>query len=896
MPEWAQHVRPRLSSLRLPPTREHEIVEELSQHLDDRWRELVAGGIPEDDAARLALAEFREGNLLARYMGPLQQARTPTPITPAAPTGHVLRDFWQDLRYALRMMRLNPAFRAVAFLAAAAFAVGIGAATSIYTVVNAVMLKPLPYGDGERFVAIFSAAVNDPEHYGSLSLRDAQTYQEQTRVFDAFGWFRYAGQTLTFAGEPHRVEGVAVTPPLARQLGVDPILGQWFQDDTGIVISAALWGRLGSDPAIVGKALALDRRSYTVTGVMPDYFQLPVDGILSAGTRADVWIPLDPSGRGEPETGGVYFAYARRRADVTFAVAEADVKRVAAEIAAEDAANRSAYTARVFDLRTTVIKDIQPTLLLLLAAAALLFLISCANAAGLLLARSVAGARETAMRVALGANRSRLVAHSLAESLLIALLGAAAGIVMSLALTPGAVSMVAGYVPRADEISVDWTVVSFAAGSAILASLLSSLAPLRQALRTAPAETLGSGARTSAGARSRRLSQGLVVGEIALACALLVVSATLISHLRNLSRTSAGLNADNVLTFVTNPPGLPAVPPPIADAQARPIPLQRRLVESLQAIPGIDAVAVANQLPLDGCCLGTDIYPEGTPADLIAGQRTSVMAVSPDYFRAMGIPIRRGRLLNEIDVRSDPTVAVISESAAIRYWGDRDPIGTYGRFGNPGGARFQVVGVVGDVRNDGLGNPPVPDVYVLSALRRLETMNFVVRSARPVAALLPEIRRAVRSVDPELAIHHVASMRDIIQRSMTLERAASVLTTFFALAALLLTTLGVYGIVSYFVRHRRAEIGTRMALGATSRSVLSLIVGRGVTMAAVGVLVGSVLGLVAALLLTRVFEIGNIGPAPCVSAAAIVGVVAVAAAAVPAWRASLLSPAVAIRD
>jgi putative ABC transport system permease protein len=641
---------------------------------------------------------------------------------------------------------------------------------------------------------------------------------------------------------------------------------------------------------MVGRPISLDGRSYTVTGVMPDYFQLPVAGILSAGARTDVWIALDPSGRGEPEGGSFYFAYARRRADVTFAVAEADVKRVAGQIAAEDPGNRPAYTARVFDLRTTVIKDIQPTLLLLLAAAALLFLITCANAAGLLLARSVARARETAMRVALGARRSQLAAHYLAESLPIALCGAVAGTVMSLVLTPAAVSMVADYVPRADEIAVDWAVVLFAVGSTIVASFLSSLAPLWQAVRTAPAEAFGNGARASAGPRSRRLSQGLVVGEIALAFALLVISTILIGHLRNLSRTSTGLDADDVLTFVVN------VPRRTADDGAKPIPLQRRLIESLRMIPGVDSVAVANQLPLDGCCLGADVYPEGTPVDLMAGQRTSVMAVSPDYFRAMGIPMRRGRLLSEIDVRSDPAVVVISESAATRYWTNRDPIGTYGRFGNPGGSRFQVVGVVGDVRNDGLGNPPVPDIYVLSALQRLETLSFVVRSSRPVAALLPEIRRAAQSVDPELPIHHVASMRDIIQRSMTLERAASVLTTFFAVAALLLATLGVYGIISYFVRHRRVEIGTRVALGATSRDVLSLIVSGGLMLAAAGVLAGGVLGLVASLYLARSFQIANVGAVPFVATTAMVTVVALGASAVPAWRASRLSPLVAIRE
>jgi predicted permease len=780
--------------------------------------------------------------------------------------------------------------KAAACLAVAAFAVGIGAATAIYTVVNALMLKPLPYADGDRFVAIFSAATTEPEHFGSLGFRDAQTYQERTRVFDAFGWFRFAGKNLIFAGEPHHVEGVAVTPPLVHQLGVNPMLGQWFQDETGVVISAPLWRQLGADAAIVGKSLTLDGRTYTVTGVMPDRFALPVAGIVSAGVQTDVWIPLDPEGRGEPDSGADYFAYARRRPDVTFAAAEADVRRVAAEIAGEDPAGHPVYTARVFDLRETVIKAIRPTLLLLLGAAGLLFLITCANAAGLFLARSVARARDTAVRVALGASRSQLARHYLAETLPLALAGAAAGIVLSLTLTPGVVSLVRDYVPRAAEIAVDWRVVGFAAGAAILAGAVSSLAPLWQALRTAPAEALGEGARASAGVRSRRLSQSLVVAEIALAFALLAVSAILIGHLRDLSRTSTGLDADRVLTFLASVPG------PIAQDPAKRILYQRRLVEALQALPGVEAVAFANQLPLEGCCFGTSIYPEGHPTDVRAGQRTSLMVISPDYFRAMGIPLRRGRLLTDTDVRDDHAVVVISQSAAARYWGDRDPLGTFGRFQTPGGSRFQVVGIVGDVRNDGLGNPPVPDIYVLSPLARVETMNFVVRAAEPGAGLLSGIRGAIRSVDPELPIHRVSSMRDILLRSMTLERAASVLTAFFAAAALLLSMLGVYGVVAYLVRQRRVEIGTRVALGATSRSVLSLIVGGGLWMAGLGVALGVVLGGGAAYYLARAFEIGSVGPGPFISATAIVGVVALAASAVPAWRAGRLSPLVAIRD
>jgi predicted permease len=775
--------------------------------------------------------------------------------------------------------------KTVALLAAAALAAGIGSATAIYTVVNAVMLKPLPYRDGHRFVALFGASFNDPDHDSSLTFKDAQAYQERTRVFDAFGWFREAGKNLTFAGEPHHIQGVRVTSSLVHQLGVEPILGQWFHDESGVVISSSLWRRLGADPGIVGKGLTLDGLPYTITGVMPDVFHLPVAGPTSAGLRTDVWFAL-----GREEAGAAYFAYGRRKPEVTFAAADADVKRVAAEIAAEDPVNHPAYTARLFDLRETVIKEIRPTLLLLFAAAGLLFLITCANAAGLLLARSVAQARDTAIRVALGARRRQLAAYYFAEGLPVSLAGAAGGIFLSVILTPAIVSMAGDYLPRADEISVDWTVLVFALGAAFVASALASLAPLWQAARTAPIDALGEGARASAGGRSRRLSQSLVVAEITLAFALLAVSAVLIIHLENLSRTSPGFDADQVLTFGLSVPGT------IAQDPDKRMPLQRRLVEALQTIPGADEVALASQLPLDGCCFGAAIYPEGRPADLSASQRNSLMAVSAGYFRAMRIPLRSGRLLTDRDLADDLIFAVINQAAATRYWDDPDPVGTYGRFNNPGGARFQVVGVVGDVKNDGLGNPTVPEIYILSSIPQVESLNVVVRSTRSAASLVPDIRRVIRSIDPEQPIHDVASMREIIQRSMTLERAASFLTAFFAGAALLMAMLGVYGVVDYAVLQRTVEIGTRMALGATSPAILSLIVGGGLKMAAYGVLAGGMTAIGAALYLGRVFKIGELGPAPFLYSTSIVAAVAFTASFVPAWRAGRLSPMVAIRN
>jgi predicted permease len=778
----------------------------------------------------------------------------------------------------------------VGLLAAAALAAGIGAATAIYTVVNTVMLKPLPYRDGGRFVAFFSAAFTDPGHYGTLSLKDLQTFQTRTRSFDAFGPFRYAGKNLMFAGEPHHVQGVAVSRALAVELGVTPAMGQWFADERGVMISSPLWQQLGSDPAIVGKPLTLDGQSFVVSGVMPESFRLPIGGMPLPDFRADVWMPVDPQGRNEPGEG--WFAYARRRPGVTLHEAESDLKRVAAEIAAEEPANHPFYTVRVVDLRQTVIEPIRPTLILLFAAAGLLLLITCANAAGLLLGRSVARARETALRVALGAGRARLAATFFMEGLVVSLAGAAGGALISVLVTPAIVSLASAFLPRADEVTIDWRVLLFALGAAVLAGTLASLAPLWQAVRTAPADALGEGVRASAGARSRRLSRALVVAEIALAFALLAASGALVLHLRSVSRVAPGFDVQHLLTFTASVPGT------IAAADETRIPFQKRLMDAVAAIPGVDASGFANQVPLDGCCMTTTIYAEGRSDDRAASQRTAYVAASPGFVPALRIPLRHGRLLTERDVAIEgaPINVMVNEAAARRYWGTDNPVGMFGRFNEPNGPRFEIVGVVGDIRNDGLAKPTVPEVYMPGSIARIETMHFVVRSSRPVGSLLPDIRRAVRAVDPEQPVHDAATMLETVERSMTLERLSSLVTAFFALAALVMATLGVYGVTAYGVRQRRVEIGTRMALGATREQVLAYIVGGGLRMAAIGVVIGGAAAIAVSAYLGSTLGIPALGPAPFIYSIGVIGLVASAASFVPAWLASRLSPIVAIRN
>jgi putative ABC transport system permease protein len=779
--------------------------------------------------------------------------------------------------------------RGVAILAIVAFTVGIGSATAIYTVVNGVILKPVPYAAGERFVALYGARLSEPGQRSSHTFPDLQEYEQRTRSFDVFGWFKPAGFNLVFEGQPQHVVAVEVTPSLAQNLGVAPAVGQWFTDEQGAMLSNALWRRLGGGKDIIGKPLTLDGKAFTVAGVMPPSFRLPVPGPGVEAVRTDIWLPLDPLGRGQSRGTGVYFSYARLKPGVTLQQARDDVTRAAAEIAALDPPSHPSYTAHLDDLRESILLEIKPTLLILVGAAAVLLLITCADVAGLLLSRSVARARETAIRVALGAGQRQLATQYFMEGLLVSLIGAGAGILFSAVLVRVVLTLAAQYIPRAEEIALDWTVVIFAAACALVASGLASLAPLWQSLRTTPAEVLSAGVRATASRRSRRLSQGLVVAEIALAFTLLAVGAVLVTHLFNLGRVYPGFEANHLLTFELTAPDT-------SDGPAARTQFQRRFLSAIESIPGVTNVALTSSVPLAGCCFSTTLYPEGRPVDPGAIQRVSFHVISPQYLPTMQIPLRSGRALDDRDVQEDPLAVLVSESSARTYWPGQNALGAYGRLGGPTGTRVQVVGVVGDVRNDGLGKAPVPEVYLSSALLPVNPMRFVVRSTLPTATVVPAVRRAIANLDSSQAIHDVAEVSSIVRDSTSLERIGSFMMLFFALAALLMASLGIYGVVSYSVRQTTVELGTRMALGAVGRDLLSLVIGSGLKMAAYGAAIGAAAVALAAVLIVRVFRISDVGVLPFLASTAIVGLIATAASFFPAWRATRLSPMVAIRN
>jgi predicted permease len=785
--------------------------------------------------------------------------------------------------------------KAVACLAVAALAVGIGSTTAIYTVVDAVLLKPFPFNHAERYVAIFSARKGE-EGWSGTSWLNLLEYQRRTTSFDSFGIYQPREFTLTAPGLPRHITAVQVTPSFIRDLGIAPVRGRWFneaQREQGnlklAVISEGLWESLGSDSAIAGKTLTLDGSKYTVTGVAPAWFRFPVAGTFGEELRADVWVPLDAQGGDRDRTVFSFFCNARMKPGVTLAQADADVKRAAAQIGSEFV-HDPGYTAFAGDLVELATKSIRPTLLLLLGSAGALLLITCANVAGLLLARSVARGRETAVRVALGATRGQLAAQFFAEGLFIALAGTGLGIGVSIALVRVVLSMAGNWIPRADSIRVSPEALLFACLSALACCLLFSLAPLWQAARTQRNETLSDGARTSAGARSRYLSRSLVIAEIALAFTLVSVGAVLLNGLSGLLNTSPGFNADHLLTFSVNENIDEYPKPPQRDAY------QKRLTSAIASIPGVEGVAVVAHIPLNGCCYSTTLTPEGRAWNPVA-DKVAIMVTDGNYLKVMGIPVVNGRFVRDLDADEKVALGVaINARAAQKLWPNENPIGKRGRFSNTG-SPAQVVGVVGNVKNNELGLPTEPEVYLIATAVPMNPVYFAVRSQADAAALVPQIRRAVLSVDRTQAMYDIRTMREIILDSVGSERLRSYLITFFALSALLMAALGVYGVVSYSVRNRTVEIGTRLAVGAQRTDVLRLIIGEGFRMAGWGVIAGGIFVAGAAWLLrSEVFGIEISDIRPFLYSTGVIAAIISLACVFPAWRAMLLSPMAAIRD
>jgi len=885
-----------LSSLRLSPTREHEIVEELSLHLDDRWRELVAGGTPEDDAVRLALAEFQEGNLLATYMAPLQQAQTPAPITPGAPAGHLLRDLWQNLRYATRSLRKQPAFTAAAVLT---LALGIGANTAMFSIVNAVLLQPLPYADPSRLFVV----------HGQLTMRlSAENFldlQREARSFDALGAYAGTGFTLTDRGEPEFVMGEMISAELLKALDVPPLVGRPFRPDENeggrdqvMLLSHGLWQRrYGGDPGILGRTITANGKPYTVIGVMPAAFEFPQK-------RFELWVPFAfrNNAQGLVNRGTHFLQVAGRvRRGTSVEQAQAEVDAIGRRLAQAYPDVNANMTMRLTSLLDETVGNVRAALLLVLSAVGFVLLIACANVTNLLLARASTRQREIAVRTTLGASRARVVGQLLTETLVLYIAGACAGLGLAAWGLDALIALSPGDIPRLDRTKLDPTTLSFTLGLTLVAGIVSGLIPALQSTFRVPADQLKAAARSAtAGRASRRARATLVAAEVALSLMLMVGAALAAHSLLQLQRVDTGLDAEGVLTFNVVPPETAY---PNGDSVRR---FHREVIERLSVQPGAIAVGATSHLPLSGQNVESRITPEGwQPPSPNEGAGAGLRGVAGHFFDALGVRVIAGRAFTDADMATSPLVAMVNEEFARRYWPGQNAVGKRLKQGDIGSEDpwKVVVGVYADLKHLGPQADTRPEVmfpyeqtHGFWVTRFMRGLSVVMRTTGDPMNLMPAARAAVRAVDPSVPLVEPQRMTTLASDSVAQPRFRSTLLVSFACLAMVLAVVGIYGVVGFNVGQRLHEISVRIALGAQRSSVVRLIVRQESVPVVIGVAVG-VAGAIAVGRAMRalLFHVAPADPVTFIAMPVLLGAVALVACLIPARRALDVDPVNGLR-
>ena len=795
---------------------------------------------------------------------------------------------WRDVRFGTRMLLRRPGFSAAVVLM---LALGIGVNAAIFSVFKAVLLQPLPYPDAERLVQVWEI---DPDLGGrnTISPVNWADWRERCESFDDIAVYEYDPLTLTGQGEPRRLVGAMVSHGFFDILGVQPLLGRTFlpeEDRPGgdrvVVLSHPLWQRsFGGDPDWVGKSITLEGHTFAIVGVMPAGFAFP-------NTATQLWAPLAveivPDRRGNHYLYGV--AKLAEGSDVDRAQAEIDA--VALQLAADFPDTNANSGVELVPLHEETVGQARSALWILLAAVTLVLLIACANVANLLLARGRVRQREIAVRSALGAGRTCLVRQLLTESVLMALIAGALGALLAAWGVDLFLWLSGGGVPRRHEIGVDPGVFAFAFAISVGTGLLCGMAPALQATAQNVGEALKETSRGSSGGRRRRRAHGaLVVVEVALALLLLVGGGLLARSFVRLQSVDPGFVADGLLTFQIS---LPVVKYPESHQQAE---FFRRAIERVALVQGVLHAGATRGLPYAGSRSQSSFTIEGRPPTPDGPPRhADYRLASPGFFRAMNIPLLSGRLLEEGDDAGSAMVAVINETMAERFWPGEDPIGRQISPGNPPTTR-EIVGIVGDVKQQGLHSPPAHAIYVPYAQRPHYKMSLVARTRVEPYSLIPAIRRAVREIDPDQPIYGIATMQARLDGSIAPQRFSMSLLMVFAASALLLALVGVYGVLSYAVNERTHEIGIRMALGASRGDVLRLIVGRGLVLCGTGVAIG----LLGALGLTRIlagmlFGVTPTDPVVLAGTSLLLVAAGLLASLLPALRAARVEPQRALR-
>lgn len=895
MSRWKQEVRRRLAALKLEPTRETEIVEELAQHLEDRYQELLSAGLTAEEASRAVLVQLRESELLTSRLRRVERQLTREPVVwgAARMKMNIIDDLWQDLRYGFRMLGKSPGFTSIAVLT---LALGIGANTAIFSVINAVLLRPLPYPEADRLVWLNERHDQIPARW--ISYPNFLDWRERNQSFESLALIRGRQMTLTGGGEAQVINARMVTADYFRVMRVRPLLGRDFdteEDRFGAprvaVLSHAYWqSQFGSDPEVVGKPITLDNESFTVIGVMPAEFQ-------HQGPPA-VWVSTEQYA--EPRSGWFHredrvagSVIARLKPGVTLEQARIDMKSIEQQLIDAYPMQNGGNTIRAVTLQESIVGDSKQQLLLLLAAVGVVLLIACANVANLLLARAATRKKEFAIRAAMGASRPRLLRQLLIESLLLALVGGA----LSLLLARWSVDLLVRFapedLPRMAGVTIGGRVLGFALGLSMVTGIVFGIAPAWQSTRTDLHETLKEGGRTTTDARSGRLRSVFVVTEIALAMMLLVGAGLLIKSLARLQASDPGFNSHNVIT-------MRLLPHQSYAGRAQLTEFYAQALDRISALPGVESACVLND-DLPGLEPGwqNDINPEvnGEYLKIKPGELINVDwgIVTEDYFKTMGIPILQGRTFTPQEGMRGGKVMLIDEQLARQFWPQGDAVGKHIKYDGPN--PHEIIGVVGDVRNYGSESLGRIKMYTPFGRFPLPASTLAVRatSVDPVT-LIPAVKREVQAISLNVPVNQIATLDDRLAQHIAPRRFITWLLGLFAAVALVLAAIGIYGVMSYSVAERTHEIGVRRALGAQDSDVLRLVMRRGLVLA----LTGTAIGTAASVALRRVvsnllFGVSSVDPLTFAGVAVLLVAVALLACYHPARRATSVDPMVALR-
>ena len=904
MPEWKPEILRRLAPLKLSPAREGEISEEIAQHLEDRYHELLVTGQSEDAAFRTAIDELKGEDLLARSLLAVENDLYREPVALGKGSSNLFAGILQDIHYAFRMMRKSPGFTAVAVLT---LALGIGANTAIFSIVNGVLLNPLPFPHPQELTVLYEHTTNFEK--SSISYPNFLDWQRTNSTFASMAAYRHEDFNITGSGEPERVRGGMVSAEFFPILGVKPLLGRLFvRDEDGLgaapvaLLAEGFWQRrFGSARDIIGKQIIMNGDAYTIVGVLPASFHFRAFNF--AGIK-DVYVPVgqtkDPFFYHRDVLKGMD-AIGRLKPGVSLVAAQADMAQITRNLAAAYPNADKGTGAAVLPLRDELVHEVRPYLWLLLGAVGFVLLIACVNVGNLQLARSTGRAHEFAIRCALGADRWRVVRQLLTESVALGLAGGAIGACVAAWGTQAAIRLLPETLPRAEDVGLDGHVLVFTFAISILAGVVFGLLPALKMSRSGLQETLKEGGRGASAARQRAQSV-FVVGEMALALVLLTGAGLMMRTLARLWSVNPGFNPQNVLVFdVTLAPSLGANAATTRSAI-------RELSQTLRAIPGIQATSVTggaipmssdNELPfwIDG---------QTKPANVSEMNQTLTYYVEPGYLKAMQIPLLRGRFIAATDDEHSHQVIVIDENFARKYFPGQDPIGRRIHV-----AIFnmdpEIVGVVGHVKHWGLDleadRHPLQEQIYYPFLQIPDAewsgppqAGVVLRSAGSPLGMVGAVREAIVKLNSQNVMYEARTMEAIIAESLAARRFSMILLGIFATLALLLSSIGIYGVISYVVGQRTREIGIRIALGAQRSTVLWLMLGEGMKMAMIGVVVGTV----AAAGLTRfmsqlIYGVSAADPVTFAGVIIVLTTVAFAACYVPARRAMRVDPMVALR-